>query len=119
MKKYFFTVSVVVLAVMAVFAITEEAKSTNYSTYEVNPQINIPPYQGEQVQVAHVFERIVLRYQLFLEDALQGQKTDLSQVLKRLDEIEKKLDVLAEKKQNCPCDCGLSATKPTGQEEIK
>ena len=93
MKKYFFAVSILVLSVAILFTMTDDVVSANYSTsYEVNPQINIPLQKSQQTQVAEVFERIMLRYQELLEKSLLSQKDELSNVAQILDRIEAKMD---------------------------
>ncbi len=109
MRKYFFAVSILVLSAAIVFVVTGDVVSANYSTsYEVNPQVNVPLKKSEQTQIAEVFERVMLRYQDLLEKSLLSQKDDLANLTQRLDRIEAKLDNISRMLERMQ---GQSATK--------
>ena len=124
MKKYFFAVSILILSAAILFTITDDVVSANYSSsYEVNPQINIPLRKSQQTQVAEVFERIMLRYQELLEKSMLSQKNEISDIAQRLDRIEAKIDhisMMLEKTQERTSDKTVKpVTTPTKASQAK
>jgi len=63
-------------------------------TYEIRPEVSMGAYRSDAVRVMDAYERLMDRYMFLVEGNLNNLGTDMSGVIKKLNSIEKKIDVL-------------------------
>lgn len=64
-------------------------------TYELHPDIGMASPQGNTVMVLDAYERLMDNYMSLVQSNLNGMTGDMSQTIKQLSAIDRKIDNLA------------------------
>lgn len=64
-------------------------------TYELRPEITLPEYKTDTARVIDAYERMMARFMSLAERNLAGINTDVRDIARKLDSIDRKLTVLS------------------------
>lgn len=83
------------LAVCVIIIWSSTSIEGSPKTYEVHPQINLPEYGTNSLNVIDAYERLMDRYMGLTERNLVRVERDLGSVIRKLDSIDRKLTDLS------------------------
>lgn len=105
-KTIAFGFSICVLAVFLTYCF-----AGNYDV-EVNPQVQVEPYKSDAVRMSESYERIINRYQDMIEKHLLTQQQPSTEVIEKLEKIDKKIDSLSQRLTKIEIALKINNTEP-------